>query len=249
MARKKRNDEELKSDGWLGTYADTITLLLTFFVLLYSMSTIDNVKLQALSEAFKISFMSKDSDSIIEMTNGTNPITNGSGDTENTQDKEGLDEDYDEYMKALEELYKEVSNYIGESGIAAQVHTVKTEKGVMLQLNDNVLFDTAKADLNNDSYYVLDKISTLIESLPNEILVEGHTDNRPINTDEYPSNWELSTTRAVNVLKYFVERKGLSPDRFSAAGYGEYKPLVDNDSSENMAYNRRVSILILNVER
>ena len=108
-----------------------------------------------------------------------------------------------------------------------------------------MLFDLGKADLKPESIKVLDIISTLIPSISNEIMVQGHTDNIPISSGTYKSNWELSTARAITVLRYFIETKGFDPTRFSATGYGEYKPLVDNSTEENRAINRRVDILIV----
>lgn len=253
MARKKnRDNEESNGTSWLDTYADTITLLLTFFVLLYSMSSIDNQKLKALSDAFRLEMMGESSDSILDLENGSEPITeNGlEDDLPNNVEQMGEAEEVEDntYLEELEKLYSKVDNFIKENDMENEVTITKTDQGVALQLKDNVLFETASADLTNNSYPILDKIYTLITDIPNKLLVEGHTDNRPMNTDRYPSNWELSTARAVNVLKYFVEVKGISPERLSAAGYGEYKPLAENDSWDNMAKNRRVSILILNMD-
>jgi chemotaxis protein MotB len=118
----------------------------------------------------------------------------------------------------------------------------------VIQLRDNILFETSSSALRSDSKAVLDKISDLIGTLPNNIIIEGHTDNRPINTSKFPSNWELSVDRAVNVVRYFVEAKGLEASRFSAAGYGQFQPIAPNDSAENMAKNRRVNILIMGTD-
>ena len=196
--------------------------------------------------------MGESSDSILELENGSEPITeNGLEDDlingfEHMEEVEEVEDNT--YLEELEKLYNKVDNFIKENDMENEVTITKTDQGVALQLKDNVLFETASANLTDNSYPVLDKIYNLITDIPNKLLVEGHTDNRPINTEKYPSNWELSTARAVNVLKYFVEAKGVSPERLSAAGYGEYKPLADNDTWENMSKNRRVSILILNLE-
>lgn len=114
-----------------------------------------------------------------------------------------------------------------------------------MQLRDNILFETSSSDLKEESKAILDKLLTIIAPMDNPILIEGHTDNRAINTSKFPSNWELSADRAVNVVRYFVESKGQDPKRFSAIGYGEFKPVAPNDSYEGMAKNRRVDILIV----
>ncbi|WP_291658949.1 OmpA family protein [Clostridium sp.] len=245
--KKRRNDEDESGEDWLATYADTITLLLTFFVLLYSMSTIDNEKLKALSEAFILEMNGKAASAILDFDNGSEIVYD---DDEDLPEEPSLEEEVskeDEYLVELGKLYDKVEEFIIENNMQDEVTIAKTDQGVALQLKDNVLFETASAVLTQDSFTVLDKIYNLIYSLENKILIEGHTDSRPINTAEYPSNWELSTARAVNVVRYFIEKKGVTPERLSAAGYGEHKPLAPNDTHENMAINRRVSILILNM--
>ena len=122
---------------------------------------------------------------------------------------------------------------------------IETEQGVAIQVKESILFETSKSTLREDSKEVLSSIAELLSSIDNTIVVEGHTDNRPISTAEFPSNWELSVDRAVNVVKYFVENTGIDPKRLSATGYGEHHPVVPNDTEENMAKNRRVNILII----
>ena len=122
---------------------------------------------------------------------------------------------------------------------------IETEQGVAIQVRESILFETSKSTLREDSKAVLSSIAELLSSIDNTIVVEGHTDNRPISTAEFPSNWELSVDRAVNVVKYFVENTGIDPKRLSATGYGEHHPVVPNDTEENMAKNRRVNILII----
>ena len=142
-------------------------------------------------------------------------------------------------------LVEQVQDIINESGLTESIKIREEDTGIVLQLSESILFDTGRADLKPESTKVLDIISKLIPSIQNDIMVQGHTDNVPINSSTYKSNWELSTQRAVCVVKYFIENKGLDPTRFSATGYGEYKPLVDNTTAENRAINRRVDILIV----
>ena len=142
-------------------------------------------------------------------------------------------------------LVDKIQEIIDKNALTDSVKVREEDSGVVLQLSENVLFDLGKADLKPESIKVLDIISTLIPSISNEIMVQGHTDNIPISSGTYKSNWELSTARAITVLRYFIETKGFDPTRFSATGYGEYKPLVDNSTEENRAINRRVDILIV----
>ena len=145
-------------------------------------------------------------------------------------------------------MYDNVKKFVEENDLEKVVEIINSERGIVIQLRDNILFETSSSILRGDSKEVLGKINSLIGSVPNQILVEGHTDNRVINTSKFPSNWELSVDRSVNVVRYFIENMGQNPARFSAAGYGEYQPVAANDSEENMAKNRRVDILIMAID-
>ncbi|APF24647.1 flagellar motor protein MotB [Clostridium butyricum] len=239
MARKKKSsNNELTGDEWLGTYSDCVTLLMTFFVLLYSMSTVDAQKVQAISQAFSI-MSGKSTDSILQydMYQGSQPVLGGESKIENTiQQSENIDK---------KTMYEDVKEFVDKNQLNTTIDIAQDENGVVLQLRDNILFESGKADLIDGSSEILDKINTLISTLPNSIVIEGHTDNVPISTSIYKDNWDLSTARASNVLRYFTQLKGQDPTRFSAAGYGEYRPKVDNSTDENRAQNRRVNILIV----
>lgn len=236
MARKKVNRDEPKGDEWLATYSDCVTLLMTFFVLLYAMSSVDENKMRALSQAFRTVMAGEAGDTILEYSlyNGDVPLIGGEIPTD-TIDGEKIEES----------MYYQVSKFVDEHDLEAVVDIIETDLGVAIQLRDNILFETSKSDLRSESKEILDSIAALISSMNNNIVVEGHTDNRPINTAEFPSNWELSVDRAINVVRYFVENGKIDPSRLSATGYGEFQPIVDNDTEENMEKNRRVNILIM----
>ncbi|MFU0823744.1 OmpA family protein [Clostridium sp.] len=236
--RKKREGDEINTETWLATYADTITLVLTFFVLLYSYSNIDATKFQKMINSMQSVFTGESGDSILELyNNGEAPIV---GYTEDLAPQQGGES---------KGMYDKVKSFVKSNGLEDVAEIKRDSKGIIIELKDNVLFDTGKADLKEPSKKVLDKISKLIASIPNEIIVEGHTDNVPIHNYQFESNWELSTQRAVNVLKYFVESKGMNPKRFQAAGYGEHQPIVPNTTYANKAKNRRVNILIVANEK
>lgn len=220
MRRKKRKPDDINTNGWMDTYADTITLLLTFFILLYSFSTTDNKKLRLIASAFQGKILGKTSSDISSNLNTD------------------IKTDYDLLLDKVNEIIK-------NNDLKDIIRVRKENEGVVLQLSDSILFDSGKAQLKKSSTKILDVISTIIPKINNEIRVQGHTDNVPIYNSRYKSNWELSTARAVTVIQYFIESKNLNPERFSASGYGEYKPLVSNDSNENKAINRRVDILIV----
>src|SRR5690606_33806152 len=138
----------------------------------------------------------------------------------------------------------EMSSYVQEEGLSDQVELELTERGLVVRLTGTILYDIGKAELRPEGKNLLDEIAGLIIDIPNNIMVEGHTDNWPSNTDQFPSNWELSTARATNVVKYFMEHTALEPRRLMAAGYSEYRPLYDNDTVEHRSRNRRVEIVI-----
>lgn len=231
--RKKAPESEINTEAWLATYADTITLVLTFFVLLYSYSSIDSVKFKALTSSLQSVLSGQNNSSILPYNyDGEVPIV-GPAQEMGTQQRD-----------AQEDMYKRVKGFIDANNLEETVKIKKDTRGIVMELKDSILFDIGKAQIKEPSKPVLDKIADLINSLPNEVIVEGHTDNVPIHNYEFASNWELSTQRAVNVLKYFVQTKGLEPKKFQAAGYGEYRPIAPNDSYVNKAKNRRVNILI-----
>ena len=228
MSRKRRKPDDINPNSWMDTYADTITLLLTFFILLYSFSTTDNEKLKLIAAALK------------GQITGIPMKLEDVPDIEDEEKEQGIGE-----KSPYQILLEDIQEIIDKNGLTDTVKIREEDAGVVLQLSESILLDLGKADLKADSTPVLEVISGLIPAIENEIMVQGHTDNIPISSGTYKSNWELSTSRAVNVVKYFIETKGFDPTRFSATGYGEYRPLVDNATEENRAINRRVDILIV----
>lgn len=239
---KKSKGGGLKGDEWMATYADTVTLLLTFFVLLYSMSSVDAEKTKSIATAFTSMMSGEHGDSIMEynLYNGEVPLIGGETD-EPIEGGEALTEQ--------KKLYNNIKEFVNQNNLQDVVEIVDDERGVAMQLRDNILFETSSSDLREDSKVILNKLSSIISYMDNPILIEGHTDNRAISTSRFPSNWELSADRAVNVLRYFVETTGQDPKRFSATGYGEFKPVAPNDTYEDMAKNRRVDILIVTADK
>lgn len=224
MPRKKKKSYDVNSNGWMDTYADTITLLLTFFILLYSISSVDSQKLNELSKALQGSLK---------------------GNTKITEIDDITELNFEKGNTEYEDLSKKLNNIIENNGLTEDIKLREEENGVVLQLDETILFDPGKADLKDSSKSILEIISTIINGIDNDVLIEGNTDNVPINNKEFASNWELSTARAVSVVRYFVETKYLDPVKFAVKGYGEFKPLVANDTPENRSTNRRVDILIV----
>lgn len=234
MLRDRRdNDDDELDQGWMTTFSDMMMLLLTFFVLLYSMSVIDAEKFEAAISSFQ------DNLGVLE---GGRTIS-----SEEMVDRGSVDENIaqtrpDNLRSAMEEM----NQYVEEEGLSEQVNMELTEKGLVVRFTGQILYDIGEATIKPDGQDVLDEVADILKELPNNVMVEGHTDDWPIDTEEFPSNWELSTARATNVIKYFIEENELDPARLSAAGYSEYHPLESNDTPENRAQNRRVEVVILN---
>ncbi|WP_097025842.1 flagellar motor protein MotB [Clostridium peptidivorans] len=241
MARRKRggSDSGGANNEWIATYSDTVTLLLTFFILLYSISSVDTQKLKQVASAFQSVLSGESGHTIFDfnMKNGDVPMV---GETVDLGSDTGGREN---------ELYDKVRDFVDQNKLQNTVSVKSDRRGVSLELKDNVLFETGQGEIKDSSLPILEKLNKVILNLPNEIVVEGHTDNVPISNYKYSSNWELSTARAVNVVRYFVETKKHNPSRFTAAGYGEFKPLYLNDTEEHKARNRRVNIVIVASEK
>jgi len=233
LNNKKRNNEEQPpgSPAWMTTYGDMMTLLLVFFVLLYSFSVMDLSKFQGFIAALK---------SKLGVLDGGQTIID-----ENELARGSIGEDFNPARSTLNKVMGDMTQFIEEQGLQQKVILEQNERGLVVRLTGQILYDLGKAEIKPEGKKVLDKVALSIKEITNNIVVEGHTDNWPITTANFPSNWELSTARATNVIKYFIEEHGIDPVRLAAAGYSKYRPLFPNDTAQNRARNRRVEIVIL----
>ena len=221
-------------ERWLLTYADLITLLLVFFVVLYSMSSPTLHKFDELHRSLKDAFHVTSGASNSILSGSQTPIEGGVAVVPELQ----------AMMEMQEKLEKEISQKYGKAGMES-VRTSVNQRGLVISLASSSFFDEGNATLKPAAIGILRTISKTLKASRRDIMIEGHTDNTPIHTLQFPSNWELSTGRATNVVKWLITAAGLPPRRLSAAGYGEYYPLVPNTTPENRAKNRRVDIVIL----
>ncbi|ASN04965.1 flagellar motor protein MotS [Virgibacillus necropolis] len=253
---KRRPLKRSKSTGapkWMVTYSDMITLILVFFILLFSMSQINLVKFEAISESFKNRMIFDFYPSPVPMENpteNTSDLESGknSNEFENpTQLKNVTDQDDEKIEKedTLDKLMMDVEQYLDENNLNNVISASRNERGVVLVLQEFILFDSGKAEILSSGEPFLNKIGSLLTKIPNQIKVEGHTDSKPMSSFRYPSNWELSGARASSVVRYLVEEKDFEQSRFLIVGYSDTKPLAPNDSPEGMSKNRRVEIVIL----
>lgn len=145
----------------------------------------------------------------------------------------------------LIELKKMLDKYIADNGLGGDFNTMLTDDGLMIRIKDTALFSSGSAELRPESRRFGSQIAKMLAPLTQKITVSGHTDNMPINTREFPSNWELSSRRAVNFMRFLLAQEPrLKPERFSATGYGEYRPVASNDTPEGRAINRRVEVFV-----
>ncbi|WP_188456514.1 flagellar motor protein MotS [Virgibacillus oceani] len=237
---------------WMVTYSDMVTLILVFFILLFSMSQIDLVKFEAISDSFRNRMIFDFYPSPVPMDNPTeNTSIEESGRNSNefetpSQLKNINDrDDTIDGKDSLNELMHDVEKYLDENKLNNVISASRNERGVVLVLQELILFDPGEANILEKGEPFLNKIGSLLSKIPNKVKVEGHTDSKPMKSFRYPSNWELSGARASSVVRYLVNKNGFDESRFTIVGYSDTKPLVPNDSPENMSKNRRVEIVIL----
>lgn len=222
--------------GWLTTFNDLITLLMVFFVLLFTMGSTDKDLMKAVQNALQSGLGALSAGAKVSVAlNGSqrlpplgDPLTQGQGETAPRGDSPA-----DSLAEALGELN-------AEPGISVKYENAE----IRISFEDALLFDLGKADINSSGLALLDNMAALIQTNSSAVRVEGHTDNIPIHTQRFPSNWDLSTARAISVVKYFIHIGNINPLRLSAVGYGQTRPLVPNDSPAKRARNRRVEIVL-----
>jgi len=232
MDKRPKDDGDEGGDDWLLTYADLMTQLVCFFVLLMSFSIISSIKFREVVVSLQDALKGTGA-----LTAWRSPIDELPRSVRNRAEDD-----------KLRELKASVDEYIEENEMTDSLETEIREAGLVItlkQMESPVFFDTADARIKEESHPILDMIGKLVKGLPNDIRVEGHTDSRPINTAQFPSNWELSIMRATNVLRYMQTTTKIAPKRLSAVGYGPYRPIVSNDTVSGMSRNRRVEIIII----
>lgn len=240
--RKKEEHEEHIDESWLIPYADLLTLLLALFIILYASSTINQEKYRSIMESFQ-SELNGTGVSEKKHPSPPTPYDPQPGtEMELKGDKKQLSEP--EPAQGLDQLKQQLEAYITEKQLQDVISLQDTERGVEISLKDVVLFDSGKSDLKENSFKTLNYLTGLLNRVPNAINIEGHTDNVPIRSSTYPSNWELSAARAASVLHYF-ESQQVAPGRMQFTGFGEHRPLQPNDTIEHRQANRRVTIVII----
>lgn len=243
----KKNEEEENASGWMTTYSDMMTLLFAFFVLLFAISSADPKKTEMIGAALSSQGLTTEKyadivkkypssgDSVVDL--GLPPETKdptaggGSGNV------------------YIDRLYNSFLKYIDENDLAESVSLETKKEAMLITIKNDIWFESGSAEINDDMMESATMLARLFKDLQNEstdfhAVITGHTDNVPMKTSVYPSNWELSVARAVSFLHVLVQQNGLAPSHFSARGYGEASPIADNGTAEGRQQNRRVEMLV-----
>ena len=212
--------------GWVVTYGDMMSLLLTFFILLVSFSTIQESKFKEAMESLQgaLGVLQKYTTAIDFKTLAVH---------------EARQTDTSEVYYQV----KKLEQFLLEEGLDQAVEIELTAEGIRMRVVDSFLFPSARADLQPEALKLLDSIGGMLDGMGTDITISGHTDSVPIHTTRFPSNWELSAARAIAVARRFQD-VGVNPHRMSAVGYGEFRPLDTNETEHGRATNRRVEIFL-----
>lgn len=249
MIRRKLEEDNDNPDRWLVSYADFITLLFAFFVVMYSISSVNQKKYRQLSSSINTAFISEKQAKSTD-TKQKNKQQTAAAEAESAkaeQAAEQTDTDLEALQReraAMTALGANLSNQLAPLINDGKIRVAQNNRGIRIDINDNLLFSPGSAELAKSADAVLGDIAKLL--LPNSraIQVEGHSDNVPIHSSAFNSNWELSAVRASSVVRKFIDF-GVGDFRLSASGYGATHPITDNDTAESRTKNRRVSVMIL----
>ncbi len=237
MGKKKVHHEEHVDETWLIPYADMLTLLLALFIVMFAMSQVDKKKATALSEQFNIIFMGgtgileTGGAAVVPKPNA--PISAAATAAEKEAQK-------------MQELKDRLEQGIADHGLSGKVDVTLDREGLSITVQDAILFNSGEAVVLDSVQPLLIEIAKLLKPLDNNVRVAGHTDNVPIHTSEFRSNWDLSAMRAINVMNYLVDYGGLQPQKLSIQAFGQFRPKAGNDTAEGKALNRRIEIFVIN---
>lgn len=252
MALKKEPEKHVNHERWLVSYADFITLLFAVFVTLYAMSQSDKKKVEEVVSSIQQSFGMVQSgapspkmnilpSSQVNIAPSIRPEVSIVPGTKAVrgQVKTRADE------KDFRQIKSSIEAYLVKQGAQNKVDLTITRRGLIVSLKEAGFFDSGQAQIKPGAHELINTIAEAVSQYNNPLRLEGHTDNIPISSAQFPSNWELSTARAVNGLKYLIKNFDVDPAKISAIGYAEFRPLADNATPEGRAKNRRVDLVML----
>lgn len=220
------------SSHWMITYSDMITIILCFFIIFFTFSAEEISALYTVKDSLinKVDMLSSENIKLAE-------------------ERASLSEELFQIKNAETDLNtssEEFISFLRSNDFLEDVSISQKENELVIRFKNNILFDSGSAKITENGYRILDKIADKLKMIDNNFVVEGFTDNIPINTEQFPSNWELSSARAINVVKFFIDKKHISDKRISFSGWGERKPIASNSTEEGRAQNRRIEVRIIN---
>lgn len=244
-----RNDYYSNSNDyinrWVISYADFVTMLLALFMVMFATTSMGDTKIKDVNKSIQKVFTGKSIEGVKTEQNVKNVVQGGKqeGKVENVGNTilDGQNGILDS-QQLIEEFKKDIT-------LNNSVKILKEPRGVVIRLNDTMLFDPGSAIIKPEAMAALDKIAVSLDKFKNPVVIEGHTDSIPIRNDKFPSNWELSTARATNIISYLTRKYKFPPSRLSAVGYGEYMPIDKNNTPQGRAKNRRVDIIVLSSDK
>lgn len=257
-ADHEEHEEHVNHEAWVIPYADMLTLLMAMFLVLWATGRVDEKKFAAVANALASEFGES-----LPFPGGTGVLENGASSDVSPIDF-GLDaaraikaeqalvalEQQKEAVESEKQIFQGIAenleSELKQAGIGDNVTFRQEKRGLVVTIvTDQVLFLSGEANLEDSGKVILDEVVEALKKIDNQVLIEGHTDSRPISNERFPSNWELSTSRATKVLRYFVDVKGFPAARIAASGYGDTRPVADNNTAAGQSKNRRVELVVL----
>lgn len=231
MPRKKRHEEHENHERWLVSYADFITLLFAFFTSMYAMSSVNEGKYRILSESLAVAF-SPSMYTSARLQEGPRFV------------HEYRPSIADEFRSAFSSKFRKVEKALRNLEEQHKLRLLVDKDKITIRIDSGVIFKPSSDEILDEGAGVLKEVAAAVRDMSNPVTIEGHTDNIPISTERFPSNWDLSSARAITILKLFINEHSVDPKRLSAVGYGEYRPVETNDTPSGRKSNRRVDILV-----
>jgi chemotaxis protein MotB len=250
MAKKHKHPEHVNHERWLVSYADFITLLFATFTALYALSRTDADKAKKVADSMRFFFGSANSQMLMMESPESQAIPSNKskpppGVSETPSPKPATKE---AGKQEFEQIKQELEEYLMTKGSLSKVQIDMQERGLVISLKEAGFFGSGNADLKPESAQILAELAQKLSKYRNPVRVEGHTDNVPIRSRTFPSNWELSSARATSVARTLIEKYGVPSGKLSATGYGEFRPAYPNDTPQGRTRNRRVDLVILSGE-
>jgi chemotaxis protein MotB len=240
MARKKKEqDIPLGSPAWMATFSDMITQILAFFILLFSFSSINERKFTQVIASLQGSF------GVMPGNTHAIPLPNPSPGSGSTSDPTARTDPSTQPTQSLTSIERQLQSALIQQDADQHVRVQTGDNQILIHFDAALLFDSGRAEIKQLAIPALDAIATVLNNVGNNVVIEGHTDSDPMTPNpQFPDNWALSGGRAANVLRYFIDFHGVSPERLSFAGYSDIRPVATNATPEGKAKNRRVDIII-----